>query len=202
MEMHYLLLNGTIWSWSNPLYSWQVLCWVEHVHFEITYLSSKASFTQALLVQFWFCLLICSFLHSMLLLNFYSFGQIKISSTQAEHFIKKPLSADLYRKWAFFWWASLSLWCGKLEKDLFCLQSGGGLVAKLCPTLCDLMNCSLPGSSVRGIFHSRTLGLVTISFSRESFQPRDWTLLSCIAGGFFTAEPPGKPCRVFTCILT
>ena len=26
---------------------------------------------------------------------------------------------------------------------------GGGLVAKLCPTLCDPMDCSLPGSSVR-----------------------------------------------------
>ena len=82
------------------------------------------------------------FLHSMCLLNFYSSGQTKISSTQAEHFIKKPLSsADLYRKWAFFWWASLALWCGKLERDLFCLQSGGGLVAKSCPTLCDPMNC-------------------------------------------------------------
>ena len=78
----------------------------------------------------------------MCLLNFYSSGQTKISSTQAEHFINKPLSsADLYRKWAFFWWASLALWCGKLERDLFCLQSGGGLVAKSCPTLCDPMNC-------------------------------------------------------------
>ena len=29
--------------------------------------------------------------------------------------------------------------------------------------------------------------------SRESSQPRDRTQFSCIAGRFFTAEPPGKP---------
>ena len=28
--------------------------------------------------------------------------------------------------------------------------------------------------------------------SRGSSQPRDWTQVSCIAGGFFTSEPPGK----------
>ena len=30
-------------------------------------------------------------------------------------------------------------------------------VAKLCPTLCNPMDCSLSGSSVRGIFQARTL---------------------------------------------
>ena len=32
-----------------------------------------------------------------------------------------------------------------------------------------------------------------ISFSRGSSPPRGQTHISCIAGGFFTAEPPGKP---------
>ena len=36
-------------------------------------------------------------------------------------------------------------------------------------------------------------GWVAISFSRRSSQPWDRTLVSCIAGRFFTAEPPGKP---------
>ena len=31
------------------------------------------------------------------------------------------------------------------------------------------------------------------SFSRGSFRPRDWTCISCLAGRFFTTEPPGKP---------
>ena len=35
------------------------------------------------------------------------------------------------------------------------------------------MDCSLPGSSVHGIFQARTLKWVAISFSRGSIQPRD-----------------------------
>ena len=34
-----------------------------------------------------------------------------------------------------------------------------------CPTLCDPMDCSLPGSSVPGILQARTLEWVAISFS-------------------------------------
>ena len=32
-----------------------------------------------------------------------------------------------------------------------------GLVAKLCPTLCDPMDCSLPGSFAQGVFQARIL---------------------------------------------
>ena len=55
------------------------------------------------------------------------------------------------------------------------------------------MDYSLPGSSVHEISQARTLEWVAISFSRESSWPRDQTHGSCIAGRFFTAEPPGKP---------
>ena len=41
--------------------------------------------------------------------------------------------------------------------------------AQLCPTLSDSMNCSLPGSSVHGIFQARILERVAISFSRGIF---------------------------------
>ena len=41
-------------------------------------------------------------------------------------------------------------------------------VAQSCLTLCDPMDCSLPGSSVHGIFQARILGWVAISFSRGS----------------------------------
>ena len=61
------------------------------------------------------------------------------------------------------------------------------LVAQSCPTLCDPMNCSLPGSSLSmGILQARMLEWVDISFSRGSFWPRDGTQVSCIAGRFFT----------------
>ena len=50
--------------------------------------------------------------------------------------------------------------------------------------------CSLPGSSVHGIFQARILEWVVISFSRRSSWPRDQTCVSCIAGRFFITEPP------------
>ena len=55
-------------------------------------------------------------------------------------------------------------------------------VGQSCPTLCDPIDCSLPSSSVHGIFQARVLKWVAISFSRGSSQPRDWTWVSCIAG--------------------
>ena len=59
-------------------------------------------------------------------------------------------------------------------------------VAHLCPTLCNSMECSPPGSSVQGLLQARILEWVAIFFSRGSSQPRDWTQVSRIAGGFFT----------------
>ena len=59
-------------------------------------------------------------------------------------------------------------------------------VAQSCPTLCDPMDCSLPGFSVHGIFQARILKWVAISFSRRSSQPRDWTRVSLIVGRRFT----------------
>ena len=41
-------------------------------------------------------------------------------------------------------------------------------VTQLCLTLCDPMNCSLPGSSVHSIFQARILDWVAIFFSRGS----------------------------------
>ena len=59
-------------------------------------------------------------------------------------------------------------------------------VDQLCPTLCDPMDCSLPDSSVHGIFQARVLEWIAISSSRGSSQPRDQTQVSHIAGRFFT----------------
>ena len=50
--------------------------------------------------------------------------------------------------------------------------------AQLCLTLCDPMDCSLPGSSFHGIFQARILEWIAISFSRGSSQPRDQTWVS------------------------
>ena len=108
-----------------------------------------------------------------------------------------------------------------LEEYVLCL------VAQSCPTLCNHMNCSQPGSSGYGyspgkntgmgchallqcifptqglnpdlphcrriLYHlshqgsPRILESVVYPFSRGSFQPRNRTEVSCIAGGFFTS---------------
>ena len=47
------------------------------------------------------------------------------------------------------------------------------LVIQLCPTLCDPMDCSLPGSFVHGILQARILKWVAMPSSRGSSQPRD-----------------------------
>ena len=47
-------------------------------------------------------------------------------------------------------------------------------------SLCDPVDCSLPGSSVHRILQERILKWVTISYSRGSSQPRDWNFVSCI----------------------
>ena len=67
-----------------------------------------------------------------------------------------------------------------------CVHVRESEVAQSCSTLCDPMDCSLPWSSVHGIFQARVLEWVAISFSRGSSQPRDRTWVSCIAVRCFT----------------
>ena len=72
-------------------------------------------------------------------------------------------------------------------------------VAQSCPTLCKPMNCSLPGSSVHGIFQARVLDWVAISFSRGSSQPRDQTRVSYTAGRRFTVWATREAYRLLIC---
>ena len=59
-------------------------------------------------------------------------------------------------------------------------------------------DCSPIGSSVHGILQTRLLEWVVIPFSRVSSWPRDWTLVSCIAGRFFTVWATKEP----LCLVT
>ena len=67
------------------------------------------------------------------------------------------------------------------------------LVAQLCPTLCDPMDYSLPGSSVHGILQVRILMYVAISFSRDLSNPGIKSTSPALAGGIFTSDLPGNP---------
>ena len=68
------------------------------------------------------------------------------------------------------------------------------LVAQLCPTLCDPMNWSLPGSSDLGISQATTLEWVAIPFSKGIFltQGSNPQLLHW-QGDSLPLKPPGKP---------
>ena len=82
-------------------------------------------------------------------------------------------------------------WRGKthgITRNLFLF-----LVTKLCPLFWDPMDSSPPGSSAHGISQPTILEWVVISFFRGSSGPRDQTCVSCLAGRFFTTEPPGMP---------
>ena len=97
---------------------------------------------------------------------------------------------------------AFSTWLGGLWRYKLCIPSPQKanaqyilgtfcfcLVAKLCPTLCNSMDYSPPGSAVHGISQARILEWFAIPFSRGSSQPNDRTHISCLAGRFFTAEP-------------
>ena len=70
-------------------------------------------------------------------------------------------------------------------------------VARLCLTRCDSMDCSPPGSTVRGISQAKILEWVAISSHRGNLpnpEIKPTSLWSpVLAGGFFTIAPPGKP---------
>ena len=76
------------------------------------------------------------------------------------------------------------------------LKSYSVLVAQSRPTLCDPMDCRLPGFPVHGILQARILEWVAIPFSRGSSQPRDRTQVSRIAGRFFTIWTTREAWRV------
>ena len=53
------------------------------------------------------------------------------------------------------------------------------------------MDCSLPGSSILGIFPIRIWSGLPLSSFGRSYKLRDRTCISCIASNFFTPEPVG-----------
>ena len=93
--------------------------------------------------------------------------------------------------WFSMWFTTFEYSMSNFNRNAQLLEIRGNVlnklseVAQLCLTLCDPMDCSLPGSSIHGIFQARVLEWVAISFSRESSQPRDQIRVSLIVGRCF-----------------
>ena len=68
----------------------------------------------------------------------------------------------------------------------WCNNRNSALITQSCLLLCNPMDCSLPGSSIHGIFQTRILEWVAISFSRGSSWPRDQTQVFRTVGRRFT----------------
>ena len=99
------------------------------------------------------------------------------------HCFKGETSSSFVKNSSHSHLASMSPPCSAISFDLWEKKSE---VTQLCPALCDPIDCSLPGSSIHGIFQARVLEWAAISFSRGSSWPRDWTWVSRIAGRHFT----------------
>ena len=103
------------------------------------------------------------------------------------------ISLSLPKTLPYFTGSSLSMQISFFSYRAFCNPSIPTLdflkvevwISQSCPTLCNPMDCSPPGSSVHGIFQARMLEWVAISFSRGSFPPRDRTWVSHIPGRCF-----------------
>ena len=64
--------------------------------------------------------------------------------------------------------------------------------SQLCPSFCDLLDCSLPGSSVHGIFQARILGGLPFHSPGNFPYPGIEAASPALAGRFLTTVQPGK----------
>ena len=138
-----------------------------------------------------------SFLVSIFILNkeTHQNKDIKVSEVFFSYFTAYHILTDYSTECAFlcvFFFLAIHLFSKRdctnshcitsfFRTDTYCLSNCQGEVAQSCPTLCNPVDCSLPGSSVHGILQARILEYVAISFSRESSWPRDQTCVSYVS---------------------
>ena len=106
------------------------------------------------------------------------------------------IAGKFFTNWAIME-ARLHNISSKIDKFYWVLLQANASMLSHSLNLCDSMDCSLPGSSVHGIFRARILEWIAMPSCSGSAQPRDWThisCVSCIAVELFTDthEPPGK----------
>ena len=74
----------------------------------------------------------------------------------------------------------------ELKTEFLILFAAAAKSLQSCPTLCDPIDGSPPGSPVPGILQARIMEWFAMPSSRGPSQPRNKTQVSQVAGGFFT----------------
>ena len=74
-----------------------------------------------------------------------------------------------------------TVWCPSAILEVFLPVLLHAKSLQLCPTPCDLMDCSPPDSTVHEILQARILEWIAMPSSRGSFWPRDRTCTSHIS---------------------
>ena len=98
-------------------------------------------------------------------------------------FMKEVFVKDIFEYWVF----PMMLHSAALGK-VYHRFSWKVKATQSCLTLCNPMDCV-----VHGILQARILDRAAFPFCRGCSQPRDWTRVSRIEGGFFTSWATGKP---------
>ena len=88
----------------------------------------------------------------------------------------------VWTSWFYNWWEESE----KKGRNVYWATAVRRACVLSCVSLCDSLDCGLPGSSACRIYQARILEWVAIPLSRVSSWPWDWTQVSCIAGVFFT----------------
>ena len=130
---------------------------------------------------------------------------LAVSLKENSHLVVKMNQGLISHKQCLFptlWTRGPGAWVAYHEMEPCLIRESE--VAQLCPTLCDPMDCSLPGFSLHGILQGRVLEWVAIPFSRGSSWSRDRTRVSWIPGRHFNlwatreALTPSKHCAILS----
>ena len=119
----------------------------------------------------------CSMCYVLNTFSYKDTSHIRLGLPVGPHFNLKTSKCLHIRICSEVLWVGFNIWMGVRAEYNFCCCF---LVAKSSPTLCDSMDCNLPGSSVHGISQAKILEWVVISFSTWSSWPRDLDCVSCI----------------------
>ena len=106
-------------------------------------------------------------------------------------FLLKRFGSSKYTTWTLL--SVVSIWGTELIRP----HESESVSCSACLTLCDIIDCGLPGSSVHEIFQARILEWVANPFSRGSSDLGIKPISPTLQTYTLPSKPPGKPFRIW-----